>query len=178
MLETFPFPAQDTHLEHVRTVTVPQDELAEAAFGPESALFVGMDGARIGFKDAQVHPVEIERVEGPAGEGLDRIRAVAAAPIVVRADEDAQLGPAMTPLDLADVPVGMSQGTVIDYVTSRLLEKEGLAPEKIKSIAVPKLPDRLALRLAERHGVATPTVFAIYAALRPYRDGAPSIPAS
>ena len=34
------------------------------------------------------------------------------------------------------------------------------------------------LRLAERHGVATPTVFAIYAALRPYRDGAPSIPAS
>lgn len=34
------------------------------------------------------------------------------------------------------------------------------------------------LRLAERHGVAAPTVFAIYAALRPYRDGAPPIPAS
>jgi 2-dehydropantoate 2-reductase len=34
------------------------------------------------------------------------------------------------------------------------------------------------LRLAERHGVAAPTVFAIYAALRPYRDGAPAIPAS
>jgi len=34
------------------------------------------------------------------------------------------------------------------------------------------------LRLAERHGVAAPTVFAIYAALRPYRDGAPSIPVS
>jgi len=47
--------------------------------------------------------------------------------------------------DLAGVPIGMSQGTVIDYVTSRLLEKEGLAPEQIQSIAVPKLPDRLAL---------------------------------
>lgn len=34
------------------------------------------------------------------------------------------------------------------------------------------------LRLGERHGVATPTVFAIYAALRPFRDGAPAIPAS
>ncbi len=50
-----------------------------------------------------------------------------------------------TAADLAGVPVGMSQGTVIDYVTSRLLEKEGLAPDLIQSIAVPKLPDRLAL---------------------------------
>jgi 2-dehydropantoate 2-reductase len=32
------------------------------------------------------------------------------------------------------------------------------------------------VRLAERHGVSAPTVFAIYAALRPYRDGAPSLP--
>lgn len=49
------------------------------------------------------------------------------------------------PADLAGVAIGMSQNTVIDYVTSRLLEKEGLAPEQIKSVAVPKLPDRLAL---------------------------------
>ncbi len=35
-----------------------------------------------------------------------------------------------------------------------------------------------AVRLAERHGVAAPTVFAVYAALRPYRDGAPATPAS
>lgn len=31
------------------------------------------------------------------------------------------------------------------------------------------------VRLAERHRVSAPTVFAIYAALRPYRDGAPSL---
>jgi 2-dehydropantoate 2-reductase len=35
-----------------------------------------------------------------------------------------------------------------------------------------------AVRLAERHGVSAPTVFAVYAALRPYRDGAPAAPAS
>ena len=33
-----------------------------------------------------------------------------------------------------------------------------------------------AVRLAERHGVPAPTVFAVYAALRPYRDGAPRLP--
>lgn len=49
------------------------------------------------------------------------------------------------PADLAGVPVGMSQNTVIDYITSRLLEKEGLTPDQIQSVAVPKLPDRLAL---------------------------------
>jgi 2-dehydropantoate 2-reductase len=34
------------------------------------------------------------------------------------------------------------------------------------------------VRLAERHGVPAPTVFTIYAALRPFRDGAPAAPAS
>jgi ABC-type nitrate/sulfonate/bicarbonate transport system substrate-binding protein len=33
-----------------------------------------------------------------------------------------------SPAELAGVPIGMSQGTVIDYVTSRLLEKEGPEP--------------------------------------------------
>jgi NitT/TauT family transport system substrate-binding protein len=47
--------------------------------------------------------------------------------------------------DLANVPIGISQGTVIDYITSRLLEKEGVKADQIKTVAVPKMPDRLAL---------------------------------
>jgi 2-dehydropantoate 2-reductase len=35
-----------------------------------------------------------------------------------------------------------------------------------------------ALRLGERHGIATPMLFAVYAALRPHRDGAPSLAGS
>jgi 2-dehydropantoate 2-reductase len=35
-----------------------------------------------------------------------------------------------------------------------------------------------AVRLAERHHVSAPTVFAVYAGLTPYRDGAPTIPAA
>jgi NitT/TauT family transport system substrate-binding protein len=47
--------------------------------------------------------------------------------------------------DLKDVEIGISEGTIIEYLTYRLLEAEGLTPEEIKTVAVPKIPDRLAL---------------------------------
>jgi len=50
-----------------------------------------------------------------------------------------------TPNDLKGVDIGMSQGTVIEYITDRLLQAEGLAPEEIKSIAVPKMDVRMNL---------------------------------
>ncbi|NLG95962.1 MAG: ABC transporter substrate-binding protein [Chloroflexi bacterium] len=50
-----------------------------------------------------------------------------------------------SPAELAGVPIGISQGTVIEYVTDRLLEKAGLAEDQIESMAVPKMPERLAL---------------------------------
>jgi len=49
------------------------------------------------------------------------------------------------PADLRGVPIGLSQGTVIEYVTERLLQQEGLLPMEIASLAVPKISDRLAL---------------------------------
>lgn len=47
--------------------------------------------------------------------------------------------------ELKGVEIGVSQGTIIEYVTERLLKTQGLAPEEIKTIAVPKIPDRMAL---------------------------------
>jgi NitT/TauT family transport system substrate-binding protein len=47
--------------------------------------------------------------------------------------------------DLKGVEIGVSQGTVIEYITDRLLQAEGLAAEEIKNIAVPKISDRMAL---------------------------------
>lgn len=47
--------------------------------------------------------------------------------------------------DLAGVPIGISEGTVIEYTTDRLLERAGLTPDQIEKIAVPKIPDRLNL---------------------------------
>ncbi|MBK7319757.1 ABC transporter substrate-binding protein [Candidatus Villigracilis affinis] len=46
---------------------------------------------------------------------------------------------------LKGIEIGVSQGTVIEYVTERLLQAEGLTSEEIKTIAVPKIPDRMAL---------------------------------
>jgi NitT/TauT family transport system substrate-binding protein len=50
-----------------------------------------------------------------------------------------------TVADLAGVPIGVSEGTVIEYTTDRLLEAEGLTSDEIVVLAVPKIPDRLAL---------------------------------
>ncbi len=47
--------------------------------------------------------------------------------------------------DLKGVEIGISEGTIIEYLTDRLLEAEGFTPEEIATIAVPKIPDRLAL---------------------------------
>jgi NitT/TauT family transport system substrate-binding protein len=50
-----------------------------------------------------------------------------------------------TPGDLRGVPIGVSQGTVIEYVTDRLLQAEGLVPDDIRAVGVPRIPDRMAL---------------------------------
>jgi NitT/TauT family transport system substrate-binding protein len=46
---------------------------------------------------------------------------------------------------LKGVEIGVSQGTVIEYVTERLLQADGFTPNEIRTIAVPKIPDRMAL---------------------------------
>jgi NitT/TauT family transport system substrate-binding protein len=49
------------------------------------------------------------------------------------------------PEGLKGVEIGVSQGTVIEYVTERLLQAEGLSADEIVTIPVPKIPDRMAL---------------------------------
>lgn len=46
---------------------------------------------------------------------------------------------------LKGVEIGISQGTVIEYLTDRLLEKQNFSADEIKTIAVPKISDRMAL---------------------------------
>lgn len=50
-----------------------------------------------------------------------------------------------SPDGLKGVEIGVSQGTVIEYVTERLLQAEGLSADEIKTIPVPKIPDRMSL---------------------------------
>jgi NitT/TauT family transport system substrate-binding protein len=46
---------------------------------------------------------------------------------------------------LRGVEIGVSQGTVIEYVTERLLQAQGFGADEINTVAVPKIPDRMAL---------------------------------
>ena len=47
--------------------------------------------------------------------------------------------------DLKGVEIGVSQGTIIEYVTERLLETAGLRSSEIKTLNVPRMPDRMSL---------------------------------
>jgi NitT/TauT family transport system substrate-binding protein len=47
--------------------------------------------------------------------------------------------------ELKGTEIGISQGTVIEYLTDRLLQAEGFQPEEIQTIAVPKIDDRMNL---------------------------------
>ena len=46
---------------------------------------------------------------------------------------------------LKGIEIGISQGTIIEYVTDRLLQAQGFSSDEIRTIAVPKMPDRMAL---------------------------------
>ncbi len=46
---------------------------------------------------------------------------------------------------LRGVEIGVSEGTIIDYLTDRLLQAEGLAQDAIQTVAVPKINDRMSL---------------------------------
>jgi NitT/TauT family transport system substrate-binding protein len=59
------------------------------------------------------------------------------------------------PGDLRGVPIGVSECTVIEYVTHKLLLAEGLEPDEIVTIPVPKLPERMALLNAGELRAAT-----------------------
>lgn len=47
--------------------------------------------------------------------------------------------------DLKGVEIGISEGTVIQYTTDRILQNAGLTADEIVGVAIPKIPDRIAL---------------------------------
>lgn len=47
--------------------------------------------------------------------------------------------------DLANVPIGVSVHTIIEYVTDRLMQEAGVSREKILSKSIPSIPERFQL---------------------------------
>ena len=60
-----------------------------------------------------------------------------------------------TPADLAGVPIGISENTIIEYVTDRLLEEEGLSDDQIVGQSVPAIPERFQLLMQGQIAAAT-----------------------
>jgi NitT/TauT family transport system substrate-binding protein len=60
-----------------------------------------------------------------------------------------------SPAELAGVPVAISENTIIEYITSRLLEAEGLAPDQIATRSVPAIPERFQLLMEGKIEAAT-----------------------
>ena len=57
--------------------------------------------------------------------------------------------------DLADIPIGISKNTIIEYVTDRLLTAEGVDPDQIVKTSVPIIPERYQLLLQGQLKIAT-----------------------
>ena len=58
--------------------------------------------------------------------------------------------------DLKGKEIAISQNSVIEYVTQRMLEREGLSPTDIKTTSVPAIPTRL--QLVQQNQVAAATL--------------------
>jgi NitT/TauT family transport system substrate-binding protein len=57
--------------------------------------------------------------------------------------------------DLAGVPIGISQNTVIEYITDRLMEAEGLSSDQIEIVEVSAIPVRFEQLMAGQIQAAT-----------------------
>jgi NitT/TauT family transport system substrate-binding protein len=76
------------------------------------------------------------------------------------------------PADLKGKTIGISEGTIIAYVTERILAAEGVPPAEVKLVSVPKIDARLALlKSGELNAAVLPEPLASVAAL----DGAKPI---
>lgn len=60
-----------------------------------------------------------------------------------------------SPNDLAGVPVAISENTIIEYVTDRLLMAEGLSVDEIVGQSVPAIPERFQLLMEGKIEAAT-----------------------
>lgn len=71
------------------------------------------------------------------------------------------------PSELKGVPIGISNMTIVHYVTERLLLTEGIKPEEIKTVPIPRIADRLsALMRGDLKAACLPEPFATLAISR------------
>lgn len=140
VLDTMPlYVAQQEGLFDKNSVQV---ELIPVASGPERDQLIAAGGAdgmineivSVMFFNKETPTVQAVRYARAATSGSPLFR--------ILAGKDSGIA---SVADLKSVPIGVSDGTVIAYLTDRLLQAEGFAPGEIQTVSVPSITDRVAL---------------------------------
>ena len=140
ILETLPmYVAQDEELfeqygvivEFVPVASAPERDQVISGEGADGMINEALSTMFYNQDDTQVQIVRYSRTATPE-EALFRILASGKNEIN-RVD------------DLKGAKIGISEGTVIEYLTDRLLEAQGFTESEINTVAVPKISDRMAL---------------------------------
>lgn len=140
VLDTMPlYVAQQEGLFEKNGVQV---ELIPVASGPERDQIIAAGGAdgmineivSVMFFNKETPTVQAVRYARAATSGSPLFR--------ILAGKDSGIA---SVADLKGVPIGVSDGTVIAYLTDRLLQAEGFAPGEIQTVSVPSITDRVAL---------------------------------
>jgi NitT/TauT family transport system substrate-binding protein len=135
------FDQQGLKVEFIPVASAAEREQVMAAGQADGMVNDLLSVALYNRKDIQVQVVRFAQVTAP-GAPMYRILASKQSGI-------------KTIKDLAGVQIGISQGSIIDYVTNQILSGGGLAPDQIQTLAVPKIPDRLALLASGQLKAAT-----------------------
>lgn len=140
VLDTLPlFVAQQEGLFEKHNVKV---EIIPVASAPERDQLIAS-----GQADAMINEVLSTMFANKESIQIQSVRyartATSSAPVFrILAAKDAGIS---TPEQLKGVPVGVSDGTIIAYLTERLLQAEGFSKDEIQTTSVPSITDRMAL---------------------------------
>ena len=140
ILETLPmyvaqneglFEEQGVNIEFIPVASAPERDQVISGEGADGMINEALSTMFYNQDETQVQIVRYSRTATPE-EALFRILAAGNAGF----DEVD---------DLKGAKIGISEGTVIEYLTDRLLQEQGLTDAEINTVAVPKIPDRMAL---------------------------------
>lgn len=125
------FEKNGVQVELIPVASAPERDALIAAGQADGMVNEALSTAFFNKEKIQAQVVRIARQASPE-----------AALFSILASKDNEI---QSPSELKGVEIGISQGTVIEYLTDRLLQAEGFTPEEIVTAAVPKIDDRMNL---------------------------------